>query len=140
QMNEADSALIAGRLAEGGYVRVPDPAQADVVLINTCAIREEPEDTRVGRSNTGAIREKAEERVVGRTSQLLRHRAKNPGLVIGITGCMAEHLKTRVAERAPHVTLVAGPDSYRGIAALVDRARAGERVVDVELDRTEVYE
>jgi tRNA-2-methylthio-N6-dimethylallyladenosine synthase len=123
QMNEADSALIAGRLAEGGYVRVQDPAQADVVLINTCAVRE-----------------KAEDRVVGRTSQLLRHRAHNPGLVIGITGCMAEHLKTRVAERAPHVTLVAGPDSYRGIAALVDRARAGERVVDVELDKTEVYE
>ncbi len=123
QMNEADSALIAGRLQEGGYVRVRDPAQADVVLINTCAIRE-----------------KAEDRVVGRTSQLLQHRADNPGLVIGITGCMAEHLKTRVAERAPHVTLVAGPDSYRGIAALVDRARAGERVIDTKLDKTEVYE
>lgn len=123
QMNEADTALIAGQLQAGGYVRVGDPAQADVVLINTCAVRE-----------------KAEERVVGRTSQLLRHRAENPGLVIGITGCMAEHLKGKVAERAPHVTLVAGPDSYRGIAALVDRARAGERVVDVELDKTEVYE
>jgi tRNA-2-methylthio-N6-dimethylallyladenosine synthase len=123
QMNEADSALIAGRLQEGGYVRVRDPAHADVVLINTCAIRE-----------------KAEDRVVGRTSQLLQHRAQNPGLVIGITGCMAEHLKTRVAERAPHVTLVAGPDSYRGIAALVDRARAGERVIDTKLDKAEVYE
>jgi tRNA-2-methylthio-N6-dimethylallyladenosine synthase len=123
QMNEADSALIAGRLHEGGYVRVRDPAHADVVLINTCAIRE-----------------KAEERVVGRTSQLLQHRADNPGLVIGITGCMAEHLKTRVSERAPHVTLVVGPDGYRGIAALVDRARAGERVIDTALDKTEVYE
>jgi tRNA-2-methylthio-N6-dimethylallyladenosine synthase len=123
QMNEADSALIAGQLRAGGYVRVDDPAQADVVLINTCAVRE-----------------KAEDRVVGRTSQLLRHRAQNPGLVIGITGCMAEHLKGKVAERAPHVTLVAGPDSYRGIASLVDRARAGERVVDVTLDKSEVYE
>lgn len=123
QMNEADSALIAGQLEASGYVRVRDPAQADVVLINTCAVRE-----------------KAEERVVGRTSQLLRHRAHNPGLVIGITGCMAEHLKTRVAERAPHVTLVAGPDSYRGIAALVDRARAGQRVIDTTLDKAEVYE
>ncbi|MCX4239953.1 tRNA (N6-isopentenyl adenosine(37)-C2)-methylthiotransferase MiaB [Paraliomyxa miuraensis] len=123
QMNEADSALIAGRLREGGYVRVRDPAQADVVLVNTCAIRE-----------------KAEDRVVGRTSQLLRHRADNPGLVIGITGCMAEHLKTRVAQRAPHITLVAGPDSYRSIAALCDRARAGERVIDVRLDKAEVYE
>jgi len=122
QMNQADSALIAGQLGQAGYVRVQDPAQADVVLINTCAIRE-----------------KAEDRVVGRTSQLLVHRRKNPGLVIGITGCMAEHLKGRVAERAPHVTLVAGPDSYRGIAQLVDRARAGERVIDVKLDKSEVY-
>jgi len=123
QMNEADSALIAGRLRAGGYVRVRDPAQADVVLVNTCAIRE-----------------KAEDRVVGRTSQLLKHRRQNPNLVIGITGCMAEHLKTRVAERAPHITLVAGPDSYRSIAALCDRAREGERVIDVKLDRSEVYE
>jgi tRNA-2-methylthio-N6-dimethylallyladenosine synthase len=61
-------------------------------------------------------------------------------LVIGITGCMAEHLKDRVSERAPHVTLVAGPDRYRDIAALVDRARAGERVIDTQLDRDEVYE
>lgn len=123
QMNAADSALIAGQLRDGGYVRVRDPAEADVVLINTCAIRE-----------------KAEDRVIGRTSQLLQHRRDNPNLVIGITGCMAEHLKTRVAERAPHVTLVAGPDSYRGIAELVDRARAGERVIDVKLDKTEIYE
>lgn len=123
QMNEADSALIAGRLADAGYVRVSDPALADVVLVNTCAIRE-----------------KAEDRVWGRTSQLLRHRKDNPALVVGITGCMAEHLREKVAERAPYIGLVAGPDSYRDIAALVDRARAGERVVDVTLDRTEVYE
>ncbi|HET6583717.1 MAG TPA: tRNA (N6-isopentenyl adenosine(37)-C2)-methylthiotransferase MiaB [Nannocystaceae bacterium] len=123
QMNEADSALIAGRLAHAGYQRVDDPASADVVLINTCAIRE-----------------KAEDRVWGRTSQLLRHRKENPALVVGITGCMAEHLREKVAERAPYIALVAGPDSYRDIAALVDRARAGERVVDVTLDRTEVYE
>lgn len=123
QMNAADSALIAGRLRQGGYRRVEDPAQADVVLINTCAIRE-----------------KAEDRVVGRTSQLVAHRRKNPNLVIGITGCMAEHLKTRVADRAPHVTLVVGPDRYRGIAELVDRAREGERVIDVKLDKQEVYE
>mgnify|MGYP002619615234 CR=1 FL=1 len=123
QMNQADSALIAGRLREGGYRRVGDPADADVILINTCAIRE-----------------KAEERVYGRASQLLEHRRKNPELVIGITGCMAEHLKEQIPERAPHVTLVAGPDSYRGIAQLVDRARQGDRVLDVKLDRTEVYE
>ncbi|MEM6992444.1 MAG: tRNA (N6-isopentenyl adenosine(37)-C2)-methylthiotransferase MiaB [Myxococcota bacterium] len=123
QMNEADSALIAGRLAEGGYRRVTAPGEADVVLINTCAVRE-----------------KAEDRVWGRASQLLRHRADNPDLVIGITGCMAEHLKEHVGERAPYVTLVAGPDAYRDIATLVDRARDGQRVVETKLDRTEVYE
>jgi tRNA-2-methylthio-N6-dimethylallyladenosine synthase len=123
QMNEADSALILGQLAARGYVRVRDPADADVVLLNTCAVRE-----------------KAEERVYGRTSQLLRHRRQNPDLIFGITGCMAEHLRDKVADRAPHISLVVGPDAYRGIADLVDRAREGDAVLDVELDKAEVYE
>ena len=123
QMNEADSALISGQLGRAGYRAVQDPAAADVILINTCAVRE-----------------KAEDRVWGRTSQLLRHRSDNPDLVIGITGCMAEHLKDKVAARAPYISLVAGPDSYRSIADLVDRARHGESVVDVQLDKTEVYD
>jgi len=123
QMNEADSALIIGQLQASGYTRVPDPAAADVILINTCAVRE-----------------KAEERVYGRTSQLLRHRRNNPDLVFGITGCMAEHLRDKVSERAPHISLVVGPDAYRGIAALVDRARAGAQVLDITLDKAEVYE
>jgi tRNA-2-methylthio-N6-dimethylallyladenosine synthase len=123
QMNEADSALIAGRLAHAGYRRVDDPGDADVVLLNTCAIRE-----------------KAEDRVWGRTSQLLQHRATNPELVIGITGCMAEHLRDKVGARAPYISIVAGPDSYRGIAEMIERARRGERVVEVTLDKAEVYE
>ncbi|MDC0720199.1 tRNA (N6-isopentenyl adenosine(37)-C2)-methylthiotransferase MiaB [Nannocystis bainbridge] len=123
QMNEADSSLIVGQLAARGYVRVPDPATADVILLNTCAVRE-----------------KAEERVYGRTSQLLRHKKDNPDLVFGITGCMAEHLRDKVQKQAPHIGLVAGPDSYRRIGSLVDRARAGERVVDVALDREETYD
>ena len=123
QMNEADSALMAGQLRERGYQLVHQPEHADVILINTCAVRE-----------------KAEDRVYGRTTQLLRHRQHRPNLVIGITGCMAEHLREQLAETAPHVTLVAGPDAYRRIADLVDRARTGDRVLDVELDRLETYE
>ncbi len=123
QMNEADSAIIMGQLRASGYQRVTDPAAADVILLNTCAVRE-----------------KAEDRVYGRTSQLLRHRKDNPNLVFGVTGCMAEHLRDKVSQQAPHIALVAGPDSYRRIAGLVDRARAGERVVDVALDRTETYD
>jgi tRNA-2-methylthio-N6-dimethylallyladenosine synthase len=123
QMNEADTALVLGRLAADGWSRADSPAAADLILINTCAVRE-----------------KAEARVYGRSSQLLEHRATNPDLVIGITGCMAEHLREKLETRAPHIGLVAGPDSYRNIAALARRALAGERAVDVELDKNEVYE
>ena len=123
QMNVADSALILGQLTQRGYVQVRDPAAADVILLNTCAVRE-----------------KAEERVYGRTSQLLQHRRQNPDLIFGITGCMAEHLRGKIAERAPHISLVVGPDGYRSIGDLCDRARQGERVLDVELDKSEVYE
>ncbi len=123
QMNVADSALILGQLTQRGYVQVRDPATADVVLLNTCAVRE-----------------KAEERVYGRTSQLLQHRRQNPDLIFGITGCMAEHLRGKIAKRAPHISLVVGPDGYRSIGDLVDRARRGESVLDVELDKSEVYE
>lgn len=123
QMNEADTALVLGRLGADGWVRVGDPAAADLVLVNTCAVRE-----------------KAEDRVYGRTSQLLDHRRHNPDLVIGITGCMAEHLRDKLETRAPHIQLVAGPDSYRNIAALARQAIAGERAVDVHLDKAEVYE
>ena len=122
QMNEADSALIVGQLQRGGYRSVNDPSDADVILINTCAVRE-----------------KAEERVYGRTSQLLVHRRQNPDLVIGITGCMAEHLRDKLATTAPHVQLVAGPDSYRRIGELIEKARAGERAIDVSLDKEETY-
>jgi tRNA-2-methylthio-N6-dimethylallyladenosine synthase len=123
QMNEADTALVLGRLRDDGWRRVEDPAQADLILVNTCAVRE-----------------KAEDRVYGRTTQLLRHRADNPKLVIGITGCMAEHLRDKLETRAPHIHLVAGPDSYRNIAALARDALAGHRAVDVTLDKEEVYE
>lgn len=124
QMNEADSALILGQLVTHGYIHTRDPSNADVILINTCAVRE-----------------KAEERVYGRTSQLLVHRQQNPNLVIGITGCMAEHLREKLIENAPHIQVVAGPDSYRNIANLVDHARSsGEVALDVQLDRFETYE
>jgi tRNA-2-methylthio-N6-dimethylallyladenosine synthase len=123
QMNEADTALVLGRLRADGWQRVGDPAQADLILVNTCAVRE-----------------KAEDRVYGRTSQLLEHRADNPELVIGITGCMAEHLRDKLETRAPHIRLIAGPDSYRNIATLAREALAGRRAIDVTLDKQEVYE
>ena len=126
QMNVADSNLILGLFTGDGYARTDRPEDADLILLNTCAVRE-----------------KAEERVFIRALELAAHKAARPGTVLGITGCMAEHLKERVLERAPHVDLVAGPDSYRRLGELVARARSGaphDALIDVRLDRDETYE
>jgi tRNA-2-methylthio-N6-dimethylallyladenosine synthase len=123
QMNVADTEMVLGMLQGAGYARTEDPAEADLILINTCAVRE-----------------KAEERVFGRAGALAAHKARRPGVVLGITGCMAEHLKEKIHARAPHVDLVVGPDGYRRLLESVDRAREGERVRDTALDRHETYE
>jgi tRNA-2-methylthio-N6-dimethylallyladenosine synthase len=121
QMNVADTETVLGLLHGAGYARTDDPARADLILINTCAIRE-----------------KAEERVFARASLLASERAR--GAILGITGCMAEHLKGTIRERAPYVDLVIGPDGYRRLLAHVDEARAGRTVDDTKLDRHETYE
>jgi tRNA-2-methylthio-N6-dimethylallyladenosine synthase len=122
QMNVADTEMVLGLLEQGGYARTEDPARADLILINTCAVRE-----------------KAEERVYGRASVLSQHKARRQ-VVLGITGCMAEHLKEAIPQRAPYVDLVVGPDGYRRLLDHVERARAGETVLDTVLDRHETYE
>ena len=125
QMNINDTELMEGMLAERGFLRVEDAADADVILINTCAIREH-----------------AEQRVRGRIGQLQRYRRDNPHLVLGVTGCMAQRLGPRlVASR--DVDLVAGPDAYRGLGDLIDdlQANAIERGQTLlELDTAENYE
>ncbi|HVV51860.1 MAG TPA: MiaB/RimO family radical SAM methylthiotransferase, partial [Polyangia bacterium] len=120
QMNVADTDMVWGLLAKDGYGRTDDPARADLILINTCAVRE-----------------KAEERVFQRTS-MLSHAAR-PDVVLGVTGCMAEHLKENLRERAPEVDLVVGPDGYRRLLDHVAAARAGRAVIDTRLDRAETY-
>ncbi len=110
QMNVADSDLITTQLLEAGYQRTQEAKEADVVLVNTCAVRE-----------------KAEERVVARASELLSLRRGNPDLVVGIVGCMAEHLRERLLDKAPGVDVVAGPDSYRRLVDLVGKARQARR-------------
>src|SRR5689334_1654568 len=112
QMNVADSELILGLLSRDGYVQTEDPATADLMLINTCAVRDH-----------------AEQRVVGRLGELKRH--KRDGDVIGVMGCMAQRLGPDLLERAPHVDLVVGPDGYRSLNALVQRAKDGERRAEV---------
>jgi tRNA A37 methylthiotransferase MiaB len=110
-------------LADAGYAATSDPGDADLILLNTCAVRE-----------------KAEERVFGRVGTLATLKAKNPRLLLGITGCMAEHLKEKIHERAPAVDLIVGPDGYRRLADHLVRAEGGEAVQDTVLDRHETYE
>jgi tRNA-2-methylthio-N6-dimethylallyladenosine synthase len=121
QMNVADTEMVLGLLDRGGYRSTDDPTRADLILLNTCAVRE-----------------KAEERVFARTSMLAA--VARPDAVLGVTGCMAEHLKDRIRERAPEVDLVIGPDSYRRLLDHVASARAGRAVTDTQLDREETYE
>ena len=121
QMNVADSELIFGVLGRAGYERVDAPEGADVLLINTCAVRDN-----------------AEQRVVGRVGELQRH--KRPGGVLGVVGCMAQRLGPRLLERAPKVDLVVGPDAYRHLPAIIAQAGAGERVSDTEFRGWEHYE
>src|SRR5256885_7037277 len=104
QMNVADSDLIGSVLAGAGYAPAARASEADVVIINTCAVRE-----------------KAEERVLARAAELGAH--KRAGTVLAIVGCMAEHLKEGLAERAPAVDVIAGPDSYRRMPELLAAAR-----------------
>ena len=121
QMNVSDSELIFGVLGRDGYVRTDDPADADVMLVNTCAVRDH-----------------AEQRVLGRMGELKRH--KRPGDVLGVVGCMAQRLGPTLLERVPQVDLVIGPDGYRGLPALIARAQAGERTAEVEFKSWEHYE
>ncbi len=121
QMNVSDSELMLGVLAREGYVRTDDPADADVMLVNTCAVRDH-----------------AEQRVLGRMGELKRH--KRPGDVLGVVGCMAQRLGPTLLERVPQVDLVIGPDGYRGLPELIARARGGERAADVEFKSWEHYE
>ena len=121
QMNVSDSELMLGKLAAAGYQPVDVPDGADVILINTCAIRDH-----------------AEQRVIGRLGELKRHMKADT--VMGVTGCMAQRLGPQLLERAKHVSLVVGPDGYRALPELVDGARRGERAIATSFDLEEHYE
>ena len=121
QMNVADTELMLGVLGRNGYVATDDPAAADLMLVNTCAVRDN-----------------AEQRVVGRMGELKRY--KRPGVVLGVVGCMAQRLGQRLLDDAPHVDLVIGPDGYRALPELVGSARDGRRAADTAFKSWEHYE
>src|SRR4051812_29679466 len=121
QMNVSDTELMLGKLAESGYDTVDQPDGADVILINTCAIREH-----------------AEQRVLGRLGEM-KSRMKRDA-VLGVTGCMAQRLGSELLDRVKHVSLVIGPDGYRELPSLIESARGGTRSTATDFDLEEHYE
>ena len=121
QMNVSDTELMLGKLAASGYESVGSPDGADVILVNTCAIRDH-----------------AEQRVIGRLGEM-KSRMKRDA-VLGVTGCMAQRLGSQLLDRVKHVSLVIGPDGYRELPSLIESAREGVRAASVEFDLEEHYE
>ena len=121
QMNAADSELIVGILSGQGYCATENPEEADLLLVNTCAVRDN-----------------AEQRVIGRVGELQRY--KRSGTLLGVVGCMAQRLGPRLLEQVPKVDLVAGPDAYRNLPGLIAAALAGDRHADTGFRSWEHYE
>lgn len=122
QMNFSDSEIVASILMDKGFETTKDYKEADVVFINTCSIREN-----------------AEQRVRNRLKEFESAKAKNPGMVVGVLGCMAERLKSKFLEEEKLVDVVVGPDAYRDLPNLIDQADEGGRAVNVLLSREETY-
>lgn len=122
QMNFSDSEIVASILNENGYDTTSNADEADVVLINTCAIRDN-----------------AEQRVRNRLQNLNKSKKQNPNLVVGVLGCMAERLKSQLLEEEKLVDLVAGPDAYRELPSLISEVETGQKAVNVQLSREETY-
>ena len=120
QMNVADTEVIFSILATRGYTRTEDISEADVIMANTCSVRDN-----------------AEQRILGRINQFVLERRKRP-VLIGILGCMAERMKQELIDTGK-VDIVAGPDSYRKLPSLISAALGGKPQIDVELSREETY-
>ncbi|MGH7814547.1 MAG: tRNA (N6-isopentenyl adenosine(37)-C2)-methylthiotransferase MiaB [Candidatus Binataceae bacterium] len=121
QMNIADSETVAAILRRAGYTRAERPEDADAILLNTCAIREH-----------------AEERVLGRILNLARIKQARPQVKLGLLGCMAQHNRAALIEKAPCLDVVAGPDSYRRLPEMLGQS-GFDPAIDVRLDREETY-
>lgn len=123
QMNMADTEIILSILRRAGYVPVDNIHDAGVVLVNTCAVRDN-----------------AEQRVHGRLGAFHRYKKFHPGVVVGMLGCMAQRLRQEILETDEGVDFVVGPDEYRKLPHLIESAREGERGIAVRLSRVETYE
>lgn len=122
QMNAGDTEIVVSLMQQQGYVYTAHITEADIILVNTCSIREN-----------------AEQRIWGRLADMRRYRRAKPGLVIGVIGCMAERLKEKLTEGPNAVDVVAGPDSYRDLPRLVREAEGGSKGINVLLSTEETY-
>ena len=122
QMNVGDTEIVVSVMQREGYVYTERIDDADIVLINTCSIRDN-----------------AEQRIWGRLAEMQRLRRAKPGLIVGVIGCMAERLREKLVEGPRGVDIVAGPDAYRDLPRLVREAEAGGKGVNVLLSTEETY-
>ena len=122
QMNVADSEVVAAILKANGFIHTSDKHEADVILVNTCSVREN-----------------AEQRVRGRVQGFTEIRKQNPNLLVGIMGCMAERLGEKLFEEEKNVNIVVGPDAYMDLPLLIEKASKGEKAINIELSVTETY-
>ncbi len=123
QMNVADSELIANLLQQEGFRETDDIHSSDAIFVNTCSVREHAED-----------------RVHSRLGTFRSIKVKNPGVVIGVLGCMAQSLKHDLLENKSYIDIVLGPDSYRRLPELLNSRQASTSIVDTKLSRFEVYD
>lgn len=122
QMNVSDSELMVGILTQAGHHTVSDINDADVILLNTCAIREN-----------------AETKVINRLEHLNHRKRKESNLIIGVCGCMAQHLRDKLLEAAPYVDIVMGPDAYRNLPMALNAVVSGDPFLGLQLDKKEDY-
>ncbi|MBP3424473.1 MAG: tRNA (N6-isopentenyl adenosine(37)-C2)-methylthiotransferase MiaB [Alistipes sp.] len=122
QMNAGDSEIVVSIMQDNGYRYTEDVNEADIILINTCSIRDN-----------------AEQRIWGRLSAMRQLKKRKPSLIVGVIGCMAERLKEQLIEKGTGVDIVAGPDSYRSLPELARTAEDGSKGINVELSKEETY-
>jgi tRNA-2-methylthio-N6-dimethylallyladenosine synthase len=122
QMNFSDSEIVASIMVDDGFTTTTDFKEADLILVNTCAIRDN-----------------AEQRVRNRLNEFKSVKKKNPDLVVGVLGCMAERLKAKLLEEEQLVDIVVGPDAYRDLPNLVKIVETGQKAVNVLLSKEETY-
>lgn len=122
QMNFSDSEIVTSLLLEKGYTSTPFAAEADIILMNTCAIREN-----------------AEQRVRVKLAEFKAFKRRKPSLIVGVLGCMAERLKDKLIEEENLVDIVVGPDAYRSIPSLIEEVEGGQKAINVLLSREETY-